>query len=321
MSEEQLAAMWKAEIEKSLAEEQGLRERLRPVEFPSDLWQVFRGAYGDVREDVAFLFCPKDLLPEMQKLRRLDFEDKDAEQINFDNLCENLSHQLSFYSATYLVMPYFLLFYEKKRKEQDFQWQMKVLENAGSILSTDFPENTGGTDGISADILESYQLSIELFRERAKEFLRENMETLKQQDPIELLYFCTGLLALFGNAEDAFQMLVGSWEQAPVACLNCGYFDEEMEADGFYEEMEDGGEEPEGSCCGPVVKERVTPAASVLGQWDGEDFENTYLWFSNLAHELGMEGAWKIPYYYGTYTCPECGSKGPLMDLVKKCQF
>ena len=33
MSEEQLAAMWKAEIEKSLAEEQGLRERLRPVEF------------------------------------------------------------------------------------------------------------------------------------------------------------------------------------------------------------------------------------------------------------------------------------------------
>ena len=92
MSEEQLVAMWKAEIEKSLAEEQGLRERLRPVEFPSDLWQVFRGAYGDVREDVAFLFCPKDLLPEMQKLRRLDFEDKDAEQINFDNLCENLSH-------------------------------------------------------------------------------------------------------------------------------------------------------------------------------------------------------------------------------------
>lgn len=317
-----MAAMWKAEIEKSLAEEEKLRERLHPVEFSSDLWKVFRGAYGDVREDVAFLFCPKDLMPEMQKLRRLDFEEKEEEQINFDNLCENLSHQLSFYDATYLVIPYFLLLFEKKRKEQDFQWQMQILENAGIILSTDFPANNGKKDGLSKDILESYQLSIELFRERAKEFLREHMGILKQEDPTELQYFCTGLLALFGNPEEAFQMIIGSWEQAPVACLSCGYFDEEMEMEGFYDAGESGGEEPEaeGSNGGPAVKKRVTPAASVLGKWDGEDFEDTYLWFSNLAHDLGMEGEWKIPYYYGTYTCPECGSKGILMDWMKKCE-
>ena len=61
MTEGQWATMWKEEIEKSLAEENELRERLRPVEFSSDLWNVFRGAYGDVREDVAFLFCPKGI--------------------------------------------------------------------------------------------------------------------------------------------------------------------------------------------------------------------------------------------------------------------
>ena len=64
-----------------------------------DLWEL-------LRECIAALY--------------LDFEEKECDQINFDNLCENLSHQLSFYNATYLAMPYLLLFLEKKRKEVFF---------------------------------------------------------------------------------------------------------------------------------------------------------------------------------------------------------
>ena len=40
------------------------------------------------------------------KLRRLDPEEKDDFRIAFDNLFENLCHQMSFYYATYLVLPY-----------------------------------------------------------------------------------------------------------------------------------------------------------------------------------------------------------------------
>ena len=67
-----------------------------------------------------------------------------------------------------------------------------------------------------------------------------------------------------------------------------------------------------------LVKGRIVPAEPVCGKWDGKDFSDSYLWLSNLAHILGIEDAWKIPYYYGTYTCPECGSKGILMDWMKK---
>lgn len=75
----------------------------------------------------------------MSKIIRLDFSEKDSYRINFDNLCENLSHQLSFYKATYLAMPYLVLLLEKKRRAQDFDWQLLIIREAGMILSTDLP--------------------------------------------------------------------------------------------------------------------------------------------------------------------------------------
>lgn len=302
---ESMATMWKEEIEKSLAEMSKLREQLHPVEFSSKLWEQYRGAYGDVREDVAFLFCPKELLPEMEKLRRLDFEEKGNEQIVFDNLCENLSHQLSFYDATYLVMPYLVLLLEKKRREQDFDWQMKIIMEAGIILSTDMSYEGSGDnkDSVHGEIMESYHLSIEYLKEMTKEFLNQNMDKIKTKSPSDLQYFCTSLLAILGDSQAAFQMILGGWEQCAVCCPECDYFDEDMEADGFYDEEQ--------------MKEKVEPAESVIGKWDGKSFDDTYLWFSNLAHMLGVEDEWKIAYYYGTYTCPECGSKGTLIEWMK----
>lgn len=306
---ESMSTMWKEEIEKSLAEIGELREELHPVDFSSNLWEQYRGAYGNVREDVAFLFCPKELLPEMEKIRRLDFEEKDNEQIVFDNLSENLSHQLSFYNATYLAMPYLVLLLEKKRRKKDFDWQMKIITDSGIILSTDMPcESSEGSEeekeSIPKEIMESYRLSVKHLKEMTKEFLKENMEQLKEKSPLDLQYFCTAVLAILGDSQAAFQMLIGSWEQCAVCCPECDYFDEDMEADGFYDEEQ--------------MKEKVEPAESVLGKWDGKSFGDTYLWFSNLAHMLGVEDEWKIAYYYGTYTCPECGSKGTLIEWMKE---
>ncbi len=64
----------------------------------------------------------------------------------------------------------------------------------------------------------------------------------------------------------------------------------------------------------------IEPAESVIGKWDGKSYDNTYLWFSNLVHSLGVEDEWKISYYYGTYTCPECGNKGPLNEWMKETE-
>lgn len=297
--------MWKAEIEKGLREVQELREKLNPVEFSSGMWDTYHGAYGDIREDVAFLFCPKELVPETMKLRRLDPEEKDDYEIGFDNLCENLMHQCSLYEGTYLAMPYLVLLLEKRRRQQDYEWEKKIISAAGDILITDLPYYGAQCKAaMPKDVLESYERSVETLQEMTKEFLTQNMDRLKKENPGWLQYFCTSLLAILGDREAAYQMAMGTWEQCPVACPECDYYDEDMEADGFYDEEQ--------------LKEKIEPAKSVSGQWDGKSYEDTYLWFSNLTEELGAEDAWKVAYYYGTYTCPECGSKGILMDWMKK---
>lgn len=299
--------LWKREIEKGLREVQELREKLKPVEFGSRAWEKYKGAYGDVREDVAFMFCPEELIPETEKLRRLDREEKSDYEIIFDNLCENLTHQLSLYDGTYLAMPYLVLLLEKKRREQDYKWEKKIIQAAGDILCTDIPYCGGGSRAeLPQEIAESYQMSVELLQEMVKEFLNRNMERLKTEDPEWLQYFCTDLLAILGDREAAFQMLIGAWEQCPVSCPDCDYFDEEMEADGFCEEEN---------------LKKIEPAASVIGKWDGKNYEDTCLWFSNLAHDLGVADDWKIAYYYGTYTCPECGSRGILIDWMKRSEY
>ena len=297
------AGIWKAEIEKGLQEVQELRERLKPVEFASGLWGQYGGAYGDVREDVAFLFCPEELIPETDRIRRLDTEKKSDYEIIFDNLCENLTHQLSLYDATYLTMPYLVLLLEKRRRKGDYEWEKKIISAAGDILSTDIPYCGGGREAqMPEEVMESYEMSVEILQEMTKSFLTRYTDRLKEEDPGWLQYFCTDLMAVLGDREAAYQMLTGQWEQCPVSCPECGFYDEDMEADGF---------------CDEEQLEKIEPAASVLGGWDRESYEDTYLWFSNLAHELGVEDEWKISYYYGTYTCPECGSKGILMDWMK----
>lgn len=304
MTDKEMSVMWKEEIEKGLQKVQELRERLKPVEFTSKLWERYRGAYGDVREDVAFLFCPKDLIPDTEKLRRLDFQEKDSYEIIFDNLSENLTHQLSFYDAAYLAMPYLVLLLELKRQENDFDWEMKVISLAGDILSTDSMCCKGEEEAAAEkEVSDSYERSVAILKEMTKDFLDKNMDGLKEQDSGWLQYFCTGLMAILGDRDAAWQMMIGQWEQCPVSCPDCGFYDEEMEADGFYDKEQ---------------LKKIEPAPSVLGKWDKKSYDDTYLWFSNLVHLLGVEDEWKVAYYYGTYTCPECGSKGILMEWMKE---
>ena len=298
------ADLWKAEIEKGLQEVQTLREQLKPVPFPSGLWGEYTGAYGEVREDTAFLFCPEELVPEMTKMRRLDREEKSSYEITFDNLSESLTHQLSLYDGSYLVMPYLVLLLEKRRRKQDYEWEKKIISLAGDVLSTDIPYcGGGGGRPMPEEVMQSYERSVEVLKEMTEEFLHQNLERLKGEDPGWLQYFCTDLLAILGDREAAFCLLIGQWEQCPVACPECGYYDEDMEADGFYDKEQ---------------LKKIEPAAPSKEKWDQAGFEDTYGWFDSLVRELGVEDAWKVSYYYGTYTCPECGNKGILIDWMKE---
>lgn len=314
MTEEEMSRMWVKEIEKGLKSVQELVFKLKPIKFTSPLWNQYRGAYGDVREDVAFLFCPSELMPDTEKIRRLDAEEKDNYEINFDNLSENLTHQLSLYDAAYLVMPYLVLLLEKKRQENNFDWQMKIIMLAGDVLSTDIPYFGGGSEeaNMPEEIMESYRLSVDVLKEKTKDFLNQNIDKLKEQDSYLLNYFCAEVLAILGDREAAYSLIMGG---CYVTCPNCGYYDENIESDEFrYYDPET---EPPEFFDREQIGE-IKPAQSVIGKWDGKSYEDTYLWLSNLTHLLGADIEWKIPYYYGTYTCPSCKSKGILIEWMKE---
>ncbi len=304
LNEEEIRRMnpiWKAEIEKTLTELSDLREELQPVAFASELWETYRGAYGNVVEDVAFLFCREDLIPETEKIRRLDFKKKEDYEIIFDNLCENLTHQLSLYPAMYLAVPYLVLLLEKKRRDKDERWEHKIIGALGDILTTDIPACGGGEQNdLPDEVWESYQKSVARLQEMTKDYLQRNLE---QAGGEEGIYFCAEVLAILSDREAAFEMLLGGFEQCPVACPDCDYYDEDMEADGLAAEE---------------LLEGIEPAEDVIGKWDKKDYTNTYVWFSNLMHMVNEKEAWKVRYYYGTYTCPECGSKGMLIEWMKR---
>ena len=65
---------------------------------------IVLGAYGNIKCEIEVLL--KEVSGE--EVEQEEFEDA------FENLCETLWHQMSFYKASYLAMPYMLKFLEQK---------------------------------------------------------------------------------------------------------------------------------------------------------------------------------------------------------------
>lgn len=274
---------------------------MKLVDLDSDLWEVFCGAYGNVSEELKILMGEVDKIPPQKKLRRLETEEKDDYEIAFDNICENLWHQMSFYPATYLVLPYFVTLLEQKEKEQNSKWEISILSQIGLCLATCIPSNHIGS--VEQEIMDSFQESVSIAAEKVKVFLFERTEELKKLDKNDLSMFCTAALAILGDREAAFVLTMSAWDTCYMVCAECDYCDEDIS-------LSYGG------------KENIIPAESVIGKWDKVSYEDTYLWLSNVCHLLGDDkSAELLSYFYGTYTCPECENTGIVMDFMKNYCF
>ena len=76
------------------------------IPYDSELWEQYPGAYGNVCEEVKIVMGDVMDVPSQSKIRGLDLENKDDYEIAYDNLWQNLWHQMDFYEAMYIVMPY-----------------------------------------------------------------------------------------------------------------------------------------------------------------------------------------------------------------------
>lgn len=257
-------------------------------EFDSILWEDYKGAYGDVREYLVILMGEREKAPETFKLRRLEAVPKTNYELAFDNLCENLWHQMSFYPATWLAIPYLARLMEGWEKEGDIKWLFQGILAAGSCLATDVFGDRPGED----DVRESYENAILRIRDMTFDFLAGHMDHVREQHISLRRGFAFAVTAILGEKKLAYLLTMSELESCYMVCPGCENCDEEVEF-GYFD-----------------PSERIEKAEIPAKKWDGESLADTSLWMFNLFALLGdMEGIERLRYYFGTYTCPECGER------------
>ena len=122
--------------------------------------------------------------------------------------------------------------------------------------------------------------------QEARELVEHHMEEVKALPKDLPLFFANSALALLWDRKRAWYLyLLAPWDELPAMCPECDWYEECMD---FSLE-----EEPEFVAPGDLDEEGV--------------------WLQKLLTEIGgQELLSRLPYLYGTCTCPECGASGPL---------
>lgn len=253
------------------------------VDFKSKLWEEFRGAYGNVSHEVALLMSESTI------------EQQDYDNA-FHDLFENLSHQMSFYKATYLALPYLIELLERNH-QCIFDWQLKMISEIGISLATDIPYNHKN-ESIDKSILDSYEESILKLQTLTKHFLTKYEEEIKVLDFYKRTMLITALLAIFGDREMAFLLVMSGWDNCCILCDNCDYCDEDI-----------------------ILSDEETVSDIIPAKIMNHN-SDIWLWMSQLLNHLDAKEELDIlSYYYGTYTCPTCGKKSSFFNFMKNYFF
>ena len=248
----------------------------------TELWKRYSSAYGDIS-------------PGISKLLDASLEDGERREV-LEEIFEAVSHQMSFYPALWLALPYLV---QELDREKEFEEQVFLIGEIGCCLATDFPANRELYPAPEKEVEEAYAGAKEMLREMVQSFFRGQLEALRRLNPSHKNFFCTGVLAILGDPEAAFALISSGWEACYLLCPSCGQVEEELELSDMNQ------------------LENIRPAP-LAEDWDQTTFQDTYQWFGGLLKLLGAgEDRRRLSYYYGTYTCPECGEQGLVMDWMK----
>ena len=256
----------------------------------SELWAMYRSACGMIWDEINIIW---------NELQGSTPEDVNFEDI-FENLCEKLTHQMSFYDASYLALPYLLKLYDKKVEEQDFEWQLRLLCAMGMIVMTDI-SGLHDSDRVAPELVKNFQNCVVVLAEKTKKFIVKYQDLLAELDDNTKSYFYVMALAILDDRRAAYVLTSCCFSEIYAVCDECDMWNEEM------------------AMISDEEIEEIEPAKPVIGHWDGKSLADTYQWYSNFLYILGDEEAAKaLSYYYGVYTCPECGKKGVAMEFAKR---
>ena len=212
-----------------------------------------------------------------KSLQQLEAGEGDFRE-NVDRLADNTSHQLSWYDATAYVLPHVARLCEKLSVEEKLyliaQMGPAVAAESQVSLSPDTEEFREFHEGLAP------------LAQEARELVEHHMEEIKALPKDLPLVFAVAALALLWDRKHAWYLyLWAPWDELPAMCPDCDWYEECMD---FSLE-----EEPE----------FVTPG----------DLDEEGTWLQKLLTAIGdRELLPRLPYLYGTCTCPECGVSGPL---------
>ena len=200
-------------------------------------------------------------------------------------VAEDLSHQLSWYSATAYALPHLAALCGKLSKED----QVFLIAQMGAAIAAE----------AVCPLVPDTQAYLE-FQEGLEGLGKEAKPLITDPDVHDLLnadgelgsMFALGALAVLGDRSHAYDLwyLSGStWEEGYASCV-CGWRDEEIPLT----------EQPE--CIEPFE----------LDAWDKMSLDNEAVWLNGLLELAGDTViAPVLPLLYGEGTCPECGRREP----------
>ncbi len=215
--------------------------------------------------------------PVDQQLRRLLAGEGDLRE-NMDALAEDLAHQLSWYDATAYALPHLAQLCEKLSVED----KLYLIAQIGPAIAAESQAPLSP----DTEAYREFQEGLAPLAQEARELVEHHMEEIKALPKDLPLVFAVAALALLWDRKRAWYLyLWAPWDELPAMCQNCDWYEECME---FSLE-----EEPE----------FVTPG----------DLDEEGAWLQKLLTAIGdRELLPRLPYLYGTCTCPECGASGPL---------
>ena len=132
----------------------------------SDQWEKHLGAYGNM----------SNLMSDFMK----DPDDKELQE----SVYQGINHQMTFYSAVYLVMPYLVKLLEQKILSGDIEWVEYCLFNSGMTLASDNILARRGSRkvNVTKEITRNYRLCVKKLKKLASRFYKENKDKLKHKE-------------------------------------------------------------------------------------------------------------------------------------------
>ena len=132
----------------------------------SDQWEKHLGAYGNM----------SNVMSNFMK----DPDDKELQE----SVYQGINHQMTFYSAVYLVMPYLVKLLEQKILSGDIEWAEYCLFNAGMTLASDNMLARRGSRkvNVTKELKRNYRLCVKKLKELARHFYKENKDKLKHNE-------------------------------------------------------------------------------------------------------------------------------------------